>query len=163
MPGDLPRPNPVLIGNLFWAPLIETSKLRGETNVSIERMPRIINVVLWTILKQSPPIFRVQLFAINYVTFHMKSMIYSNLRHIIVTAFNALCIVRCIYSDCLILNNSKGIIVATTIRILPPKSAVARSRNLPTSWTHFTMLWMFWFSEYSLYFLFLSVENLSSS
>ena len=30
--------------------------------------------------------------------------------------------------------------VATTIRILPPKSAVARSRNLPTSWTHFTML-----------------------
>ena len=31
-------------------------------------------------------------------------------------------------------------VVATTIRILPPKSAVARSRNLPTSWTHFTML-----------------------
>ena len=42
-------------------------------------------------------------------------------------------------------DNEKCSFVATTIRIrtLPPKSAVARSRNLPTSWTHFTMLWMF--------------------
>ena len=36
----------------FWAPLIETSKLRGIANVTIEIMPRIRNMVKRNILKR---------------------------------------------------------------------------------------------------------------
>ena len=36
----------------FWAPLIDTSKLRGEANISIERMASIRTMVMRTILKQ---------------------------------------------------------------------------------------------------------------
>ena len=39
----------------FWTPLIDTSKLRGEANVCIERMARTRTMVLRTILKQCPP------------------------------------------------------------------------------------------------------------
>ena len=41
-----------LIALLCWTPLIDASKLRGEPNVSIERMASIRTMVLRTILKQ---------------------------------------------------------------------------------------------------------------